>query len=304
VDEHALLGDAEAALNIARTAGPGSVQRYGHALVAQQRADARVAQDLRKALSRNGLSLHYQPIIDLQDFTVRGFEALLRWQRGGDVPTRPDVVLRTAHREGLSDELVSWVLRTATQQMAEWKAQGLATSVWLNITPEAASAGFFQKAVRQALDRTALPSERLCLEITEEALATPPEGLVPAIEALRAMGVQVAVDDFGAGYSSLSRLRHLPVDVLKIDRSFLSRLPADPIDISIIKAVVDLGNARALRVVAEGVETEAQLKAVQQVGCHCVQGFLFSPAMAADEVVAWARAQHAKAAGLTAITRA
>lgn len=285
-DEDAMLADADAALVFAKNDGPGTVRAFEPAIAAFRKADLRLAAELRDALENNDLRLHYQPIVRVKDGRTYGFEALLRWRNKDGDAIRPDVAVDMAERRGLIIPLTHWVLKTAFEQTAFWRKINPTLSMSVNVPPRILRTEDFVEIVGDLLRRHDLSPAALTFEITEEALADV-RHVVPALEAVRALGVRVAVDDFGAGYSSLSRLRSLPVDILKIDRSFVTNLPADPVDVAIVDSIVKLAKTLDLDVVGEGIERDDQLTLLNAMGCPYIQGFFYAPALSPGEASRW-----------------
>jgi len=239
---------------------------------------------LRAALDEGTLRVHYQPILDPRTRRCVGVEALLRWPSPDGAFRCPDIAL--AEETGLIHPIGDVVLDTALGQLAAWRRVSgrdhLGLTVGVNLAAAQLRHPGIVEAVASALRRHDVPAGALCLEITESVLVI--EEARRHLEALHDLGVRFAIDDFGTGYSSLSYLQRLPVDVLKIDRDFVVPLMADPRAAAIAGSVVELGHALGLTVVAEGVETPAQLERLVELGCDLVQGFLFAPALEAAEL--------------------
>ncbi len=230
---------------------------------------------LRVAIKNDELRLHYQAILETKNQNVIGFEALLRWTRANQEAVAPDVFIPVAEQSGLINEIGAWVLETACRTAAKWQEH---LSVSVNVSSRQFENDDFVGIVHKVLQQTKLAPHRLILEITESALL---ESAEVNLVALRALGVQVQIDDFGTGYSSLSYLQRFPVSALKVDKSFVRDI-AKTETRAIAKAIILLAQSLGLRVVAEGVETQAQLVALQELQCDAVQGFLFAHPMAED----------------------
>ena len=229
--------------------------------------------DLRGAVGRGEMRVHYQPRVSLADGSIAGAEALLRWHhpRHGAVP--PISFIPLAEASGSILRLGGWVLREATREAAAWPAS--AGTVSVNVSARQVECGLLPSQVAAALAASGLPAARLELELTESlSLGETPETL-RMLAALREQGIGLALDDFGTGYGSLSRLRRLPFTALKLDRSFVGNLPEDREDAAILRAIRDLATAMDLRLVAEGVEQEAQRRFLAGLGCEEGQGWLF-----------------------------
>ena len=240
--------------------------------------------DLRRALERRELRAHYQPIVDLATGRVVGFEALVRWQhpRRGLVP--PLSFIPLAEETGLIHPLGRWVLETACRQAAAWRDahQGSNLVMSVNLSGRQFAQPDLVDEVAGILIESRLAPEALELEITESVVMDESEAGVRTLRRLRDLGVRLVLDDFGTGYSSLSYLKHLPLDTIKIDRSFVAGLSEDA-DRSIVEAVVALAHGLRIGVVAEGIETEAQRRRLIELGCGLGQGYLFSRPVPAAE---------------------
>jgi len=272
--EGSTVDRAELALLDARTAGAGSVRRYRDELTAARDRREQLRRDLVGARERGELGLVWQPIVALADHRVTGVEALLRWQHPehGDVP--PEEFLPLAERAGLVVDLQRWMLHAATAGAATLPGHGLELKLGVNVSAQHVDAGTLVGDVTSALRESGLSPERLVVEVAEAALTA--DRVADDVTALRLMGVHLALDDFGCGASSLPGLGRMPVDIIKLDRTLLSRVDRDPYTRAICEAVVALGSALSIDVVAEGVETASQLGVLQAVGCGFAQGFLLS----------------------------
>jgi diguanylate cyclase (GGDEF)-like protein len=288
--ERSVVDRAELALLDARTAGAGSVRRYRAELTAARDRREQLRRDLVGARERGELGLVWQPIVALADHRVTGVEALLRWQHPelGDVP--PDEFLPLAERAGLVVDLQRWVLHAATAAAVTLPANGVELKLGVNVSAQHVNAGTLVGDVSSALRESGLSPERLVVEIAESALTA--EHVADDVTALRLMGVHLALDDFGRGASSLPGLGRLPVDIIKLDRTLLARVDRDPYTRAICEAVVALGSALSIDVVAEGVETASQLGVLQALGCGFAQGFLLSRPVTVSGLVQLLEAQE------------
>ena len=238
---------------------------------------------LRAALERDEFVLHYQPIHNLLTGELQGVEALIRWDRNGEL-VQPGAFLPTAEETGLIVPLGSWVLREAVAQHGRWLAEhGVAVPMFVNVSGQQLQQPHFVNEVQSILRRSGMAPQLLVLEITEGGLTREDGGLTRLV-GLRELGVRLALDDFGTGWSSLSRLRGVPVDVLKVDRSFVARLPGDPRSEAIVRSVVALARELGMSVTAEGVEDEGQRSAVARLGCDAVQGYLLGRPQPAEQI--------------------
>ncbi|GAA0914140.1 cyclic Di-GMP phosphodiesterase RmdB [Streptomyces thermoalcalitolerans] len=249
--------------------------------------------DLRRALDAHEVELHYQPKVRF-DGQVAGLEALVRWvhPERGKVP--PDEFIAIAESSGLMPHLTDYVLETALEQVARWRARGLNVPVAVNVSPRDVHVPGFAGSVAARLARHGVPAGALQLEITEHVLLEDPQRAADTLHALTGHGVRMSLDDFGTGYSSLVHLRRLPVSELKIDRSFVARLALDAEDAEIVRCTVDLAHSLGLLVVAEGVEDDETWERLRDLGCDAVQGWLVAAAMPAEETTAWLRARESR----------
>ena len=230
------------------------------------------------ALRESQLQVHYQPQVNLSTGQVVGVEALARWQHAEHGWVPPAEFIPIAEECRLIDELGRQVLWSACRQLGHWAAAapGRPLSMTVNISPRQLDNPDFLRELRQIIERTGIAPTSLCLELTESALMNPRMDIVGTLEQARAMGVYVAIDDFGTEHSSLARLRDLPVEVLKIDKSFVDGLPAEAGDTAIVSSILSMAFAMGKHVIAEGVEHIAQVQALRSMGCRVAQGYLFS----------------------------
>jgi diguanylate cyclase (GGDEF)-like protein len=287
-DEHAsvahypaaVLRDADAALRHAKRRGKDQIQVFDAAL--RSTAAERIADEaaLGEAIHSGQLMLHYQPIIALDTGTPVGVEALVRWLRPGHGLVPPDSFIPLAEDSGLIVDLGRWVLREACRVAAGWERTGsplAGGTVSVNVSTRQLIHPRFLQDLDGALGDSALPADRLIVEITETALIEDPEAVMSTLHAIRARGVQVALDDFGTGYSSLSYVQNLPVTILKIDKSFVDPISGPGVGTALSEVVLKLAEATDLCTVAEGVETMAQAEALRRLGCRRGQGYTWSP---------------------------
>jgi EAL domain-containing protein (putative c-di-GMP-specific phosphodiesterase class I) len=239
-------------------------------------------------MTQGDLLLHFQPVVGVQDSDVRCLEALVRWQGPDGRLVPPASFIPLAEQTGLIVPLTEWVLDEAVRNCAAWMAAGHETFVAVNVSAKSfARSARLVEVVRAVLDRHHLPASRLGIEITETDAMSDPAQTAAALNALKAIGVKTAVDDFGTGYSSLGYLNQLPLDAVKIDRSFVQRFLNDAGTATIVRAAIDLSHALGLEVVAEGVEDRAMLNRLAHMGCDRAQGYLFAKPMRAGEVLPW-----------------
>jgi EAL domain-containing protein (putative c-di-GMP-specific phosphodiesterase class I) len=237
-----------------------------------------VESGLRKGLAQGDFALHYQPVVRLADGAVEGVEALVRWRRAGGL-VLPGEFISVAEASGVIVEIGSWVLRTACAQARVWHAAGHPLSVAVNISARELQQPDFAARVLRDVGQSGLLARYVEIEITESAAMQDMDRSVEALQELRRAGLRVLVDDFGTGYSSLSHLRGLPIDKVKIDKSFVMDLETNPDSAAIATAVITMAHSLSLPVVAEGVESDAQLAFLRDNACDAIQGNLFSPAL-------------------------
>jgi diguanylate cyclase (GGDEF)-like protein len=289
-DFDTLLKRADAALRRAKEQGRTNCCFFEPRMDEDAAARWRLYADLRRGLENNEFLLHYQPQVSAADGRIVGVEALARWRPAGtDGPVPPSVFIPAAEQSGLIVPLGEWVLNEACAQAAEWRRDGVADlTMAVNLSAIQFRRADVARTVLAALERAGLPPDRLELELTESVLLDDTETVRAAIAALKECGVRFSIDDFGAGYSSLSYLKRLAVDKLKIDQSFIRDLPTTADDResdegAVIKAIIRLGTILRLTVIAEGVETAAQRDFLTDQGCHQFQGYLFSRPLSAED---------------------
>lgn len=283
-----LLRDADLAMYLAKGRGKGGYAIFEvgmhHAAVERLELEA----DLRRALGSDELLLYYQPVVRLADRSVVGTESLLRWRRRGQELVPPGTFVPVAEQTGVIVEIGRWVLQEACRQTAVWDRSHPSEAplgLSVNLSARQIQDPGIVADVAAALDRSGLDPSRLTLEITESVLMEDPDRAAVTLNELRQLGARVAVDDFGTGYSSLSYLQRFPIDVLKIDRSFVSSLLGGPEDAALAHAIVKLGDTLGLAVIAEGIETDDQLNALRDLGCKYGQGYLFARPLSPEAIV-------------------
>ena len=292
----ALLVHADAAMYCAKQRGPGNIQCYAPGMNAGAQDRVQLESELHNAILTGQFELYYQPKADTTTGTVRSVEALIRWAHPVRGLIAPADFIPLAEECGLIGSIGEWAIREACRQARAWQDEGVAS---LRISVNLSASQFRQSGlvdtVRRALDDAGLQPCYLEMELTESAVMSDPEQSIAILEQLSMMGVLVSVDDFGTGYSSMSYLRRFPIDKLKIDRVFISEIVNRPEDASIVRAIVSLAHSLHLKVVAEGVETPAQLDFLKSVGCDEYQGYHFSrplPAAEFERLVRESRAQQ------------
>jgi diguanylate cyclase (GGDEF)-like protein len=284
-DLEVLLPNADAAMQRVKTAGGNGFQYYAAAMTRDATERVELENALRVAPERGELALHYQPQVEIASGHISGLEALMRWHHPERGPISPAQFIPIAEESDLIQSLGEWALFTACRQLFEWDASGHpAPRVAVNVSArQFRSPGFVEMVARALRERRIYPP-RLELELTEGVLIDNREEAVAVLGRLKTLGVQIAVDDFGTGYSSLSYLSGLPIDCLKIDRSFVVQTTKGGRDAAISQSIISLGHSLHLRVVAEGVETPEQLEFLRRHGCNEYQGYLFSRPCAVDAV--------------------
>jgi len=288
-DAATLLKNADLAMYRVKREGRGAIAFFTADLDARLRARATLTEDLRAALQAGGLHLVFQPRVRLSDAHPVGVEALARWDHPRRGPVSPTEFVPLAEEAGLAHQLGAQVLDLACAALAEWRRDGRAAD-WrmaVNVSPHQLRAGGFDQVVHDTLTRHQLPASALDLEVTESAMLDERPQVLEPLQRLRRAGVRVAMDDFGTGYSSLHRLAVLPVDTLKIDRSFIAGLGHLERDAAVVDAILALAHGLGLEVVAEGVETEGQRRGLWERGCLLAQGFLFTEPLSAESLWRW-----------------
>jgi diguanylate cyclase (GGDEF)-like protein len=273
-DPEALVSQADAATYLAKWRGRACYVLYEPAIDEGSARRAELANALHRTLERGELEVHYQPIKDLRSESLVSMEALLRWSHPGLGPVAPTEFIPIAEDTGLIVGIGRWVLETACSDCRAWREAGNDVGVSINLSGRQLINSDLVEDVRDVLERTKLPPEVVTFELTESIIVTSDEASRATLESLRALGVRLSIDDFGTGYSSLSYLAELPVDDLKIDRSFISRLGHDDQSLFMVDAVVELAHSQGLTVIAEGIETELELAELRRTRCDLAQGFL------------------------------
>jgi diguanylate cyclase (GGDEF)-like protein len=285
LDSLALMRNADTALYRVKAAGRNGWQFFDSSMARQ--VEHRLSMDtaLRHAIEHEEFRLQYQPQRSLENGSIVGAEALVRWERPGVGMVPPQEFIRMAEESGFIVGLGLWVLTAACCQGADWRKAGLHLRIAVNVSVIQLQQADFVEQVRQALALSGLPPHCLELEITEGALVSDVLGALDKLHQIKAMGVELAVDDFGTGYSSLSYLKQMPVDRLKIDQSFVRDLPGNADDCAIVRAILAMASNLKLQVIAEGVESQDQLDFLRDEGCQEIQGFFLSPPVSPDNFV-------------------
>jgi diguanylate cyclase (GGDEF)-like protein/PAS domain S-box-containing protein len=289
-----LLQNADTALYAAKRDGRNRIQSFTAELGTQVRQNARIHDGLRNALERNQFQLAYQPLFNATR-ELQGFEALLRWQHPEDGIIPPDHFIGVAEETGLIVPIGAWVLHEACRQCVTWqKTFGEEIRIFVNVSAVQINRDDFVDTVNDALHSTGLAPRHLEIEVTETWIISDREAAAVRLQTLREIGIRISIDDFGTGQSSFGCLHTLPIDTLKIDRSFVSRLDGTAKQLSTVRAIITLAEQLGLRTVAEGVETEGQFKDLLDLGCSFLQGFLLARPLSVDAASALVKEKSAK----------
>ncbi|MBA6112796.1 EAL domain-containing protein [Pseudomonas asiatica] len=300
LDQHELLRNADAAMYHAKSAGKNGYSFFDASMNSNARQQLQLLQDLRQALEQRQFRLHYQPKFDAQNCQPIGAEALLRWEHPQQGLLLPDRFIGLAEKTGLIIPIGEWVLIEACRQMRQWLDQGHhGWRMAVNLSAIQFCHAGLVESVARALQQNSLPANCLTLEITETTAMHDADASLTVLQRLSDMGVDLSIDDFGTGYSSLMYLKRLPANELKIDRGFVRDLEQDSDDAAIVSAIVALGQALGLRIVAEGVETDRQQDFLTRLGCDSLQGYLLGQPVPAEQFMGKLQAmrQESTAAG-------
>jgi diguanylate cyclase (GGDEF)-like protein/PAS domain S-box-containing protein len=281
-----LVRHADAAMYRAKDRGRGRIELFDEPMQAQVSERLTLESALRRAIDRDELVSYYQPIVAFTSGRATHLEALVRWQRPDVELVPPDQFIGIAEETGLINEIGEWMLDRAAHDCATWQEIAPGVGVSVNVSPRQFDSHSIIDAVAGVLRDTGLAPELLGLEITESVLLGDADETVGMLRELKALGVRVALDDFGTGYSSLTYLQRLPIDELKIDRTFVAVLEDEESDLNLLQMMIQLGRAFDLKVVAEGIDTDRKLRRIQRLGCHFGQGFLFARPAPFDQVTA------------------
>ena len=291
-DVDSLLRKADIAMYAVKESGRNGLLRFSSGMKAATSARRRLESALQRALDRHELVLYYQPKVNVLDGSIAGAEALMRWKRGGEL-VPPGEFIAVAEESGLIVPITEWAVREVCEQLARWADAGMApVPVSVNISGRHLQHANLLEPVEAALQGVRLDPGLLELELTEAVLMHDFNVTLPLLQALKQLGVSISVDDFGTGFSSLAHLTRLPIDALKVDRSFVHEVEARPESAAIVAAIIAMSKSLKLRVVAEGVETRSQMAHLLDQGCHLMQGFLFSPAVPGEDFPALMKAER------------
>ena len=279
-----LLSHADAAMYRAKAQGGNNFQFYTAGMKTAGLDRTTLEVELRRALNKEEFILFYQPQVKLQTNEVIGMEALLRWRHPYQGLISPNHFIPQAEENGMILPIGEWVLRAASKQAKFWQKQGFPTpKVAVNLSARQIHQGYLPSLIQDILERTHLDPENLKLELTETFLIHETDETLQTLRELKDLGVQLFIDDFGAGYASLRYLKSFPLDGIKLDQSLIQHLPDNPNDAAIVDAVISLGKAMGLQVIAEGVETQKQVDFLEKHGCDAIQGFWIAPPLPANE---------------------
>jgi len=279
-----LLRDADAAMYRAKRDGRARCVLFADDMRQEALARLETEVELRRAVAEDQLRLHYQPVIDLGTGRVVGVEALLRWQHPTHGLVLPDQIIEIAEETGLIVPIGEWVLREACRQLAQWSEEAPHLTMAVNLSGVQLGRVDLVRRVADVVEAAGIEPGRLSLEITESVLMRDAEEALGMLLDLKALGVRISVDDFGTGYSSLTYLKRFPVDVLKIDRTFVDGLGTDADDLAIVRSILALAEALGIDTIAEGVETPMQAQVLRDLGCERAQGFLLGRPVPRPEV--------------------
>ena len=284
-DVEALLKNSDTAMYHAKEAGRNNYQFFAQAMNAVVAERLLLEGSLDQAIHRNELLLHYQPVVDIADGRIVAAEALVRWDHPRMGLVGPARFIPVAEDSGLIVPLGEWVLRQACSQLMQWRAQAMPLRrMVVNLSPRQFRQKHLVRTFVRVLDETGVEPHWLGMEITENVIMENPEESIGVLREMQALGIELSLDDFGTGYSSLSYLKRFPIDKLKIDQSFVRDVTSDPDDAAMVAAIIVMSHQLGIRVVAEGVETEAQLAFLRERGCDEYQGYLFSRPLPADDL--------------------
>ncbi len=286
-----LMKCADAAMYSAKAAGKGTYRFFQPDMLASISSRLSLETELRQAIANQHLVLHYQPKICMSDERLTGVEALVRWPH----PTRgmimPGDFIPIAEETGLIVSLGNWVLEEACRQAAAWLDDGLRIAIAVNVSARQITKGRLPESIAELLAIHQIPATALQIEITESTFMTDPDAAITVLEQLRDIGVSIAVDDFGTGYSSLARLSGMPIDMVKIDRSFVLNAEHNHKDVQVVKTVIALAEALGLDVIAEGVESAGQARLLKDSGCDICQGYYFAYPQSAEHLTGWIKSR-------------
>ena len=284
-DTLTLIKNADAAMYKAKNDGRNKYQFYDVEMTDMAYARVTMETQLREAIKQEDFVVYYQPQVNIVTNELIGMEALIRWNHPRKGLLSPDYFLPLAKETGLIVTIDRWVMKTAMQQMKQWHNEGLATGyLSLNLSVGHLMRKDFMFQFKELLEQSGCEEKHIQIEITEDEVMKDPEYAISVLQQINDMGISLSIDDFGTGYSSLSYLKRLPIDTIKIDRSFINDIPLDEEDVAITKAIIALSESLNLKVIAEGVENNEQKDFLLQNGCHNIQGYLYAMPMPAEVI--------------------
>ncbi len=284
-----LIKDAAMAMQKSKEKGRNNFQFFTHDMNTAAVQYQKMESQLRHALERKEFELYYHPMIDLKTNEIYSAEALMRWQPYGSSPISPEKFIHVAEESGLIIPITDWLMRTACEENLKWQAAGFKIPVSLNISTIDFRQKNFKNRVVEILNETHLDPSNLKFEITEHLMMTDSEETINTLLALKEMNIHLSIDDFGTGYSSLNYLKHLPIDALKIDQSFIHDLVNNQDDQAIVRAIINMAKSLELIVVAEGVENKKQLEFLREQQCDVIQGYYFSKPLTSEEFISFVK---------------
>jgi len=287
-----LMRAADAAMYHAKENGRGRAEHFTESLAAQIADRAQLECDLREAISLNQFALVFQPQVGVIDGRIVAAEALLRWRHPTLGVKLPGTFIKRAEETGLIVEIGEWVIETVADTIARWGAMGMEQRLAINISPRQLDQASFFRRLRESMLAARAPAHLLELEITETLAMHCSDEVIEAIATLRADGASIAIDDFGTGYSNLARLRDLPVDRVKLDRSLIEHIAVKPEARTIVQAVIGLIHGLGCEAVAEGIENQAQVDVLRIIGCDVIQGYAIAHPMDEKDFIAWSRSER------------
>lgn len=291
-DSIQLIEHADSAMYKAKNLGRANYQYYSKELSTQQKYKMLIANQLHRAIEQQEFILYYQPVVELATGNMVGVEALIRWEQEKGKLIFPDEFLPVAEDTGLILPISDWVVEEACRQIKEWSDKAISLSVAVNLSVRQMWHGDIAKKLMNTIQDAGIPKEMIEFEVTESAMAVDPEKMETVLRNLSKYGFRIALDDFGTGYSSLSRLKVLPINILKIDKSFVDGIPNDADDVAIVTATVKMASSLGLNTLAEGIETAEQWRYLQELGCTRGQGYYFSRPIIASEIEALYQSGH------------
>lgn len=287
-DIDTLIRHADAAMRDARERGQAGYQFFTPAIQNRIQRAIAIEQKLRQGIEQNEFELHYQPVVDTRSRRIVGAEALIRWPQANGEVMQPNEFIQVAEANGVINQLGAWVIQEACRQVRQWRMQGLPPlRIAVNVSPIQFRARNFYQCVADALATSGIDPNCLELEVTESAVMKQVDEASQTLASLKNLGLQISLDDFGTGYSSLSRLARLPFDKLKVDQSFIRNIDTDSRSLAIAETVIALGKRLGVKVVAEGIETEAAFNLLRKCDCDLGQGYLLSKPMPAEQFRRW-----------------